>query len=66
MKGDLNILQCKIFGVGATMDFEPGSFTGDESEKGLHGCDDGIHVQVDVVTSDGLRKFFCSASGVGA
>jgi len=66
MEGDLNILQCKIFSIGAAMDFESGRFIRDEGEKGLHGCDEGIHVQVDVVTSDGLRKFFGSGPGVGA
>jgi len=64
MEGDLNILQCKIFGVGAAMDFESRGSIGDKGKKGLHGCNKGIHVQVDVIASDGLRKFFCSASGV--
>ena len=64
MEGDLNILQRKIFGVGAAMDFESRGSIGDKGKKGLHGCNKGIHVQVDVIASDGLRKFFCSASGV--
>ena len=59
----MGFLEGKTFLVGAAL-CSVAENTGEEcSEEGCEGCDDGIHVEVDVVGGDICGKCFCTLAG---
>lgn len=41
------------------MDFEFGRLASDETEQRLHRTDNGIHIEIDMITSNRIREIFC-------
>ena len=59
----LDVLEGEAFGFGAAVDDEAGGEVCDEGEEVCEGCDDGVHVEVDVVGADVAGEGFGAGAG---
>lgn len=59
----MDVLEGEAFGFAAAMDNEAGGEVGDEGEEVGEGCDDGVHIKVDVVGADVAGEGFGAGAG---